>query len=240
MKKKISVFLLALLALTAIMLGTPIRNALANAAFSLGNYTFGGGAYNISTARISFSVSSILNPNLHGAHYQLARIHFIKGDFSRALDEINKELLAYPDFKRSYYVRGLIYGYMGKYIEAAADFNEFLLWKPNSWAGYNDLAWVYFSSGKYEASRAASLAGLKVDSDNPWLLNSLGVSLLNLGDKKGARESFTKSSQALSSMSSDDWGKAYPGNDPKIYDQGFDQMRLSIKENMGLLPAGDM
>lgn len=206
----------------------------------IGNYYFGGGAYDLGKAEYYLRQSLAIDPRIAGAHYQIARIHFIRGEFSSALDEINKELELYPDFKRSYYVRGLIYGYNRQFKEAEADFKEFLTWKPESWAGNNDLAWIYFQEGKYAEARDAVRAGLKTAPDNPWLLNSLGVALLNIGDKAGAKEAFIRALAVLGSLSEADWGAAYPGNDPGVYAKGLSQMRASLEANLKLLDGGDI
>ncbi|MDP2655313.1 MAG: tetratricopeptide repeat protein, partial [bacterium] len=120
------------------------------------------------------------------------------------------------------------------------DFKEFLKWKPDSWAGHNDLAWIYFQEGKYKEARDTALSGLAIAPNNPWLLNSLGVALLNIGDKTGAKDAFTKALEILKTMNEESWGSAYPGNDPMIYGEGFTQMRESIEANLKLLDAGDI
>ena len=123
----------------------------------------------------------MLDPRLEISHYQLARIYFINSNFSSALAEINTEISLFPDFKRSYYVRGLIYGYTNKLDKAVDDFKIFLEWKSESWAGHNDLAWVYFMKGDYKNSAATARDGLRYNPGNVWLNNSLGVALLNDG-----------------------------------------------------------
>lgn len=203
--------------------------------FAIGNYYFGGGAYDTQKAETYFRETLALDPSALGPHYQLARIYFINANFPEALEEINAELQLHPDFGRSHYVRGLIYGYSGQLVKAETEFKEFLKWKPDSWAGNNDLAWVYFQEGKYKKARDAAQAGLKIEPNNPWLLNSLGVALLNMNDKKGAKEAFTRAYAALAPMTEKDWGIAYPGNNPGIYGEGFSKMKESIQANLELL-----
>jgi tetratricopeptide (TPR) repeat protein len=203
--------------------------------FTIGNYYFGEGSYDAKKAERYFQGALKLDPSLEGPHYQLARVYFVQSEFIDALREINEEIELHPNFGRSHYVRGLIYGYTGRLSDAESEFRAFLAWKPNSWAGNNDLAWVYFQDGKYTQARDTARAGLKIEPNNPWLLNSLGVALLNTNDKKGAKESFTKALAALSSMTEQEWGAAYPGNDPNIYDDGFSKMKISIQENLNLL-----
>jgi len=207
--------------------------------FNIANYYFSSSAYNIKKAENYFLQALKIDQSLQGLHYQLARIYFVQGKFYTALEKINKEIELYPDFKRSYYVRGLIYGYTDRLPEAESDFKEFLKWKPDSWAGNNDLAWILFQQGKYAETRDVALAGLAIAPNNLWLLNSLGLALLNTNDKEGAREAFTKALAASALMSESDWGVAYPGNNPKSYAEGFSKTKESIKQNMELLSIGD-
>lgn len=208
--------------------------------FAIGNYYFGSGAYDLVKARRYFNAALEYNPTLSGPHYQLARTHFVEGNFNDALEEINKELTLHPEFGRSHYVRGLIYGYNGRLADAETEFKAFLVWKKDSWAGNNDLAWIYFQEGKYIEARDAARTGLTIQPNNPWLLNSLGVALLNTGDTEGAKESFLKALSALTYMNERDWGQAYPGNNPTVYRQGFTQMKASIEANLKLLSGGDI
>jgi tetratricopeptide (TPR) repeat protein len=207
--------------------------------FEIGNYYFGGGAYDTQKAEKYFRAALALDPNMEGPHYQLARINFIHSDFNDAASEINKEIELHPDFGRSHYVRGLIYGYSGRLLEAETEFRKFLNWKPDSWAGNNDLAWIYFQEGKYAEALEVARAGLAITPNNPWLLNSLGVALLNTNDKKGAKEAFIGALTFLNAMTEREWGAAYPGNDPNIYGNGFSKMKESIAENLKLLATVD-
>lgn len=217
-----------------------LNNKDAKLHFDIGNYYFGGGAYDTKKAEKYFKKTLEIDPMFQGAHYQLARIYFVQSNFTDALFEINKEIELHPDFKRSYYVRGLINGYGRLLADAESDFKEFLAWKPDSWAGHNDLAWVYFQEGKYKEARGTVLEALKTSPQNVWLLNSLGVSLLNMGDRKGAEETLTMALKISESMTQNDWGSAYPGNDPTIYNTGFTKMKESIKTNLKLLKTVDI
>ncbi len=216
-----------------------ILRALHNASlrFEIGNHYFGGGAYDIEKAESYFKKSLDIDPKIAGAHYQIARIYFIHGDFYTALDEINNEIELYPDFKRSYYVRGLIYGYANEPDNAIADFKTFLEWKPESWAGHNDLAWVYFMKGDYKNSAATAREGLVFSPNNVWLLNSLGVALLNEGKLIEAKKALTEALTFADAMTPNDWGMSYPGNNPSVYDDGLTAMKTSIRRNLDLIAA---
>src|SRR3989344_751172 len=205
--------------------------------FEIGNYYFGGGAYDITKAQGYFERALEINPQIQGAHYQLGRTYFIQSAFYDALREINKELELHPDFKRSYYMRGLVHGYSKRYTEAENDFKEFLKWKPKSWAGHNDLAWIYFMKGDYKNSATTAREGLKYVPNNVWLLNSLGVALLNEGKLEEAKKALTDALASATAMTPADWGRSYPGNNPSVYGDGLMAMKASIKRNLELIVA---
>lgn len=201
--------------------------------FQKGEYYFGGGAYDIDRAERYYEiVRRISNDTYPGARYQLSRIAFIKGELAKALLEINAEITQYPNFKRSYYVRGLIYAYQKNFVLAEKDFLEFLSWKKDSWAGWNDLAFVYFSQGDFDRAAAAAWSGLALFPENVWLNNSVGAALLNKGDFWRAVYYLEKAKEGVMRMSPLDWGAAYPGNNPLVYEEGLAAMKASIEGNL--------
>lgn len=205
--------------------------------FNMGNFYFGGGGkYDLERAEKYFKKTISLDAGLQGAHYQLGRVYFIGGDFYNAIKNIKKEIELYPDFAKSYYMKGLIEGFRfsGNLGVAAESFKKYIELNPVTWAGWNDLSWIYFKSGDYKSAAEAAENGLEIAEDNVWLLNSLGVSLLNLGKKKQAKEALAKAFNISGNMRPEDWGKAYPGNNPNIYAEGLRQMREAIEYNLEL------
>jgi tetratricopeptide (TPR) repeat protein len=204
--------------------------------FSLGNYYFGEGqVYDLEKSKKYFEKTLALDAQYPWANYQLSRVYFIEGDQPNALMYINKELTYHPENKRSHYIRGLVYGYTGELGAAARDFISFLEWKPTSWAGHNDLAWIYFQQGDFDSALETAVQGLKHAPGNPWLLNSVGVSLKNLGDEESALVAFEKAKLTMESVTPERWGLAYPGNDPQFYTRGQNNMRSTIQNNIHLI-----
>lgn len=210
-----------------------VRND-ADLAMFIGNYYFNGGNYDLGKAKAAFEKALRIDSSVLGPRYQLARVYFLNGDYAGALDFINEELKLHPDFKRSHYVRGLIYGYNGDLARAEEDFKMFLEWDPRSWAGYNDLAWIYFRQGNYLKVKETALTGLQWNSDNPWLLTSYGVAMLNTGERKTAGAILTKALSAAQKLTLEDWQKAYPGNHPSIAPEGLNTLIGTIRKNIQL------
>lgn len=213
----------------------------ADLAMFIGNYYFngviGGGEYNPDVAKKAFEKAISINHKILWGHYQLARIYFVKGDYTGAISEINRELEANPENLRSLYVRGLIYGYRGypgDLANAEEDFQRFTEWAPKEWAGYNDLSWILSKQGKYsEAEKTINLAlkeALDAES-NPWLWNSLGVAQLNLKKYQNAKISFGHAKQMAEKMTEEEWRHSYPGNNTASAEEGLSAFLKAINEN---------
>jgi len=211
----------------------------AKGAFSIGSYYFGGGAYNLPLAKSFLNLAYKIDDKYPVLNYQIARIYFIEGEFDKALASINKEIEFNPEYKRSYYVRALIHGYDDNLPQAAEDFKTFLAWKPVSWAGNNDLSWIYFRMGDYVAAEKAAREGLKASPTNPWVLNSLGVALLNQGKYEESTLALEKSLAGFKALDPLDWGRSYPGNNPEIYKDGLNATIGSVETNLALAEQKD-
>jgi len=206
----------------------------AGLAFSIGSYYFGEPAYDLEKAEKGFAKAVRIDSKISRGHYQLARIYFVKGEYSEALLEINKELEANPENLRSLYVRGLINAYSEKLPEAENDFRGFVSWAPKEWAGYNDLAWILAKQGKYKEAEEVLLKALYEipGIKNPWLYNSLGVAQLNQKEFEKARVSFEKTKSILGEFTLKEWRAAYPGNNPEESASGLEDFKKAVDENL--------
>jgi tetratricopeptide (TPR) repeat protein len=204
--------------------------------FERGNYFFGGGAYDLEAAMRNYEWAlRFENSGNEPILYQIGRLYFIKGDLQGAVKTFNEQILADPTFMRSYYMRGLTYGYIGDYVQAAADFKKFIEWRPESWAAHNDLVWAYFLAGNYDAAENYARAGLLYNPKNPWLSNALGAILLNQKNYEEALLYLTDAHNGFATMTEDEWGQAYPGNNPEIYHRGLEATRQSVEDNIRLV-----
>ncbi len=203
---------------------------------AIGNSYFGQGrVYDIQKAERAYINAIKFNPNLFEPHYQLGRIYFIRGEFASSLIEVDKTLAIDSEFKHAYYLRGLVYGYQGDLDNASIGFEEFIKRDNVNWAGYNDLAWVYFKKGDYAKVKEIAGKGLERGAGSPWLNNMYGTALMNLGEKEEAKKYFEIALQIAEMMSPEDWGKSYPGNNPVIYQQGLEETKSVIQHNLRLV-----
>lgn len=207
-------------------------------AFAIGQYFFNGGAYDLGRAERAFRRALALDPAHPRANYQLARVLFLGGRFSEALEAINRELLLYPDYGRSFYIRGLIQGYRRDYSAAEEDFRSFIAWSPGEWPGYNDLAWVEMKQGKFSEAEAAIREAFtripEARRENLWLWTNLGVALLNQRAYNEAMAAFEQALAVSRQMDAGEFWRAYPGNDPREAERQFRSFRAALHFNLAL------
>lgn len=210
--------------------------------YNIGNTMFGGVVlgqtfYDIDSAEYFLTQANQKKEPKIWTNYQLSRINFIRGDFPHAIYFANEELRLYPKNCRTHYIRGLTYGYMNKLDQAIADFEIFNACFPDTWAGHNDLAWFWFRKG--DMKKVIEVIEHVINKDNnatsPWLQNTYGVALMNVGRYFEAETALHMAKYLASNMTEEGWGKSYPGNNPEIYGEGLTAMRQSINKNLLIL-----
>jgi tetratricopeptide (TPR) repeat protein len=205
---------------------------------AMGNVFFGKvpALYNVTLAQFFFRQSSspLFGKAAPYAHYQLSRTYFIQGNLMEAVDEAEKELMLYPDHVRTYYILGLTYGYLNQEKKAIEMFSKFIEANSISWAARNDQAWLQFRIGDIDGA-LATIEPIAYDTNNPWVQNTYGTLLMNKKKYAQAKTAFLNAKKIVDTMTEESWGRAYPGNDPRIYRIGLNAMKLSIESNLNLL-----
>ena len=217
--------------------------------FDIGVYYFNqdedplSGPYDLVSARHYFEEAARLNPKVsEELWYQYGRIDFVEGKLDDALDKFQTQMEYFgEDVPNVQYMKGLTYGYKAKasnnpddWRQAELGFINFIPYVPEAPWPRVDLAWLFFLQGKYEEMKPVLEEGLLARPDNAWLNNMYGLSLLNTGDKKNALVYFVKAEEAALVMTVEEWGRAYPGNDQKLWGDSLEEFRKTIKENIAL------
>ncbi|MDP3779485.1 MAG: tetratricopeptide repeat protein, partial [bacterium] len=206
---------------------------------AIGDYYFnqgGNGDYKPETAKVYYQKALSWDPMAPDAWHQMSRIDFVKGDMRAAYDDIDKQIALHGDsLPNSYYMRGLIEGYIGNLDGAQKDFQRALeVGDSRHWATHNDLAWIYFLKGDFASAERIAAQGLSMNPGNPWLLNSLGTALLNEGKGEEAKKILAEAQTATDKLTVEDWRRAYPGNDPKDAPTKMKAMQDLVAYNLAL------
>ena len=226
-----------IICLGILVAGFLLRKPAANFFLSRGNYYFNGGAYDLPWAIRYYRLVLIFDKKTPNARYRLSDALFVSGDADGALKEINQVILENPNFGKAYYIRGLVYGMTKRPDEAIRDFKKIIelgQLSETSWAVYNDLSWVEFQKGDYSSVEETTKEGLMRYPNNPWLLNSQGLALLNLGRKKEAESVLTEALARAEALTEEGVVHAYPGNDSRIATEKRTSIINTIRLNLVL------
>ncbi|MSU73911.1 hypothetical protein EXS56_02095 [Candidatus Kaiserbacteria bacterium] len=189
--------------------------------------------YDIARAEYFFGKAADIDSTIPYLHHELARIAFLKGDFETAMALIDYQIQRTGDAEpSSYYIRALIEGYKGEYAASARDYEYFLRFRPTNWAATNDYAWVLLKAGRATEAAKATARALEWFPENPWLLNTNATALYEMKEYAAALQAAQKASVAVAKLSQDDWLRAYPGNDPRIADEGIESFKKAIQDNI--------
>ena len=75
---------------------------------------------------------------------------FGKGEYDKAVIELNKCLSMVPEFSPAYNLRGKAHAVRGRYPEAETDFKKVIALSPNMVHGYKNLGFLYLLKGENE------------------------------------------------------------------------------------------
>jgi tetratricopeptide (TPR) repeat protein len=190
-------------------------------------------AYDLDKAEYYYLRSVALDTDIPYLFHELARIAFLRGKFSQALALINIQIEKFGDTApNSFYVRGLIEGYMGDYTAARSDYAYFLQKDPNNWAAINYYAWILLKTHDPEEALRVTARGTSLYPENPWLLNSLAIAQYELGSLADAYATAQRAIVASQAVTEKQWLTAYPGNDPGSAKEGIAALQRSALENM--------
>jgi len=217
--------------------------------FERGQYYFNhdddpGGPYDVAKAQYFYERAIAADPEQKELlWYQSGRIDFINGDFDTAIHKFERQVDLFGDrVPAVYYMLGLTYGYRARHGGDTDDWRlaEIFFEKHLDYASYAawprvDLAWVYFSQGKYEEMKPVLEPILERHADNPWVLNMYGLAMLNTAEPLAANEYFNQALVQARTVSNDEWGKIYPGNNPAYWDAGRAEFVHTIEKNIAII-----
>jgi tetratricopeptide (TPR) repeat protein len=194
--------------------------------------------YDVDRAEYFFAEALRLDPSSRYALHELARIAFLKSDFGLAESRIDTEIAVYgKENPNAYYVRALIYGYQGRYLDAAKDYETYFKMTPATWGAINDYSWVLLKAELPEGALAALEWGLKEWPGNPWLLHNQAIALYELQRYEESAAAAALALAGAETLTREDWLVAYPGNDPRVAAEGLATFRAAAAENLAKAEA---
>lgn len=189
--------------------------------------------YDFERAAMLFTKAHEMDPRHPYVYHALARIAFLRGDLDAALGYIDAQIRYHSDVTpASYYMRGLIKGFMKDYNGAADDYGTYLELDPTNWAAATDRAWVLLQAGRPHEALSTIDSVYDLWRTNPWILNMRATALYETGDFALARETALEAARAVAVVTEEEWLRAYPGNDPLVAADGILQFQEAVRSNV--------
>jgi tetratricopeptide (TPR) repeat protein len=89
-----------------------------------------------------------LNPNNAVAYYDLGTAYVIKGEYDRAISDLDQAIRLDPNLAMAYNNRGGVYENKGDYDRAISDYDQAIQLDPNYAAAYNNRGNAYRQKGE--------------------------------------------------------------------------------------------
>lgn len=175
--------------ITAVLFALP---ALAGIAWGMivGNlgYTFAG----LGVTAVLLLLQRLFNTPIS---YRAAYRAWVRGDYTTALDLINRSIAARPDFWQSYQLRALIHLMNMAFAAAERDARAALERKPNAHPVYNTLGQIYLAQNRFAEAEEAFAAALALTPGYALYNYHLGLSRYRLGQHRAAAEALAAATQ---------------------------------------------
>lgn len=188
--------------------------------------------YDVDRAERLYRRALEIDPMAGDGYYELARIAFLRAEYTEALARLDQHIELHGDAKPSaFYLKGLVQAFSGDPEKALETFEYYHTYDRTSWYIHNNLAWVHFQLGDYAAVERVSREGLVHNPRNPWLLMDRAVAQFNMGNRDRAIALLAHAKQAAEDETEASWLRHYPGNDPLIAELGLQEFWDTLEYN---------
>jgi len=115
-----------------------------------------------------------------------------RGQFDKAIEDLNKAIVLYPDYSDAYSNRGIIYSKVGLLDSAIESFNQAVALKPNAADGYSNRGVAYAMTGQYDKALEDYNRAIASNQNYAIAYYNRGKLFLNTGKKELALTDFQK------------------------------------------------
>jgi len=133
-----------------------------------------------------------IQPRDRDVLYQLGRTLIAAGELNRGHRYLERALEADPNYAPAWYQKGAVLRAQGQHEGADDAFREAIAIDPRYSPAFRDLGEMYEDVDAWEAAQAVYEEGLRHASDDPDLLNALGLLALRRGEPARAVEHFER------------------------------------------------
>jgi tetratricopeptide (TPR) repeat protein len=127
-----------------------------------------------------------LNPDSSDVWYHMGLVFYATEHYGEAIQAFRKVISRAPDMYEAWFNIGNAYLVWNEYADAIEAYEKAVLLKPDDYSSWGYLGNAYFGSARYDKAVEACGKAFALKPDDPWIINSLALSRLLLGDAAGA------------------------------------------------------
>jgi protein O-mannosyl-transferase len=114
------------------------------------------------------------------------------GQFDKAIEDLDKAIVLYPDYADAYSNRGIVYSKIGSLNKAIESFNQAIALKPNAADSYSNRGVAYAMTGQYDKALEDYNRAIESNQDYAVAYYNRGRLFLNTGSTELAVTDFQK------------------------------------------------
>jgi putative PEP-CTERM system TPR-repeat lipoprotein len=126
-----------------------------------------------------------------------ARAHAASGDRAAAMATLEQRIAANPQDTAVRFELNRYYLAENRKTDAEVNLRAIIDYQPDSWIARNDLAWMLYERGDFKAAQPEAERAHALASDNPAVMDTLGVILLELGDIERATALIRRANEGI-------------------------------------------
>ncbi len=115
-----------------------------------------------------------------------------RGQFDKALEDLDKAIVLYPDYSDAYSNRGIVYSKVGLLDNAIESFNKAVALKPNAPDGYSNRGLAYAMTGQYDKALEDYNRAIEFNQDYAVAYYNRGKLFFDTGKQELALMDFQK------------------------------------------------
>jgi eukaryotic-like serine/threonine-protein kinase len=153
----------------------------------------------ITGARTALARAIELRPDFAGNHYELGYALQRAGKFEEAAVPFRRVTELRPDYISGYQALGAMRHYVGDVEGAIGNYEHALRLGPSA-STYGNLAFAYYSAGRFNDALAHYRKAVELDPTSPTRLRSLGDVYTRMGKPRDARAAYERALSAAAAL----------------------------------------
>jgi putative PEP-CTERM system TPR-repeat lipoprotein len=126
-----------------------------------------------------------------------ARAHAASGDRAAAMATLEQRIVANPQDTAVRFELNRYYLAEDRKADAEVNLRAIIEYQPDSWIARNDLAWMLYERGDIAEAQPQAERAHNLASDNPAVMDTLGVILLEIGDVERATALIRRANEGI-------------------------------------------